>query len=110
MTAFENVIQAIEGFGYPHCPDIYTGESARHFTYNYANDRGTLFADNAPQTRIASVQVHLVIPAEEDFIGIKEEVRKNLFRQGFTYPQITVLKEEKKRHIIFECDIEESEE
>ena len=110
MTAFENIIKAIEEFGYPHCPDTYTGVSNRYFTYNYADDRGALFADNTPQTTIASVQVHLVIPSEEDFTGIKDEVRKSLFRQGFTFPQITVLKEEKKRHIIFECDIEESEE
>lgn len=110
MMAFENIILAIKDFGYPHCPDLYQGEGKRYFTYNYANDRGALFADNRPLASIASIQLHLVMPASEDFTAIKETVRKKLLEQGFTYPQVTVLRENHQRHIIFECDIEESEE
>ena len=110
MTAFENIIHAIEGYGYRHCPDVYKGDAERYFTYNYVDDRGALYADNAPETNIASVQVHLVLPENEDFIKIKQDVRRKLFDQGFTYPEITVMKIDHKRHIVFECDIEESEE
>ena len=46
----------------------------------------------------------------ENFIRIQKEIRQALFKKGFTYPETTVRKEDKTRHIIFECEIEESEE
>lgn len=107
MTAFERIISAIEGFGYPYEPDVYTGSELRYFVYNYADERGYLYADNTPTGVIASVQVHFFLPAKEDFIEIKNQIREALFRKGFTFPDVTVLKEGKKRHIVFECDIEE---
>lgn len=110
MTAFERVISAVEGFGYPYEPDVYTGSESRYFVYNYADERGCLYADDSPGGVIASVQVHFFMPAKEDFIEIKNQIRKALFHEGFTFPGVTVLKEGKKRHIIFECDIEEETE
>lgn len=110
MTAFENIISAITPFEYPYQPDIYTGESEKYFVYNYADQRGTLFADDEPETVIASVQVHFYLPADENFLEVQKQIRTALFKQGFTYPEVTVIREENKRHIIFECEIEETEE
>lgn len=107
MTEFEKIVNAIKDFGFPYEPDIYTGKAEKYFVYNYADERGDLFADDAPGTVIASVQVHFFMPAGEDFIKIKNKIRKSLFQHGFTFPEVTVIKEEKKRHIIFECDVEE---
>lgn len=45
MTAFEAIVQAIEKFECPYAPDIYTGNAKRYFTYNYADQRATEFAD-----------------------------------------------------------------
>ena len=33
-----------------------------------------------------------------------------MIAQGFTYPEVTILKDGDKRHIIFECDVEVEEE
>ena len=109
MTAYEKIVQSITSFGYPYSPDVYEGESERYFTYNYADDRGALYADDVPQAVIASVQVHFYMPADENFSNIKKKIRNALFRNGFTFPVVTVLTEDEKkiRHIIFECDIEE---
>lgn len=107
MTTFEKIISAIEPFGFPHAPDVYRGKTPRWFTYNYADDYGTDFSDDNPGAVIVSVQVHLFLPINDDFINLKNKVRRSLFRQGFTFPEITVMTEddEKLRHIIFECDI-----
>ena len=107
MTEFEKIIAAIEPFGFPYAPDIYEGSGESFFVYNYADERATFYADNAPAAVKASVQVHLYMPAEENFIALKNQVRAALFSKGFTYPEVTVLREKDKRHIVFECDIEE---
>lgn len=109
MTEFEKIRTAIEGFGFPCEPDIYTGDEERYFVYNYADERGSLYADDVPGGVIASVQVHFYLPADENFIKVKNQIREALFRQGFTFPEVTMLREGKRRHIIFECDIEEEE-
>ncbi len=109
MTAYQNIVQAIKGFGYPYEPEVYQGEAERYFTYNYAEDRGDLFSDDAPETTIASVQVHFVMPAGDPFAVIKNRIREALFRQGFTYPEVTnnVDDENNIRQLVFECEIEE---
>ena len=107
MTAFENIVNAIASFGYPYKPDVYQGDCERYFVYNYADQRGNLWADDEPETVIASVQVHFFMPEKENFIKIQNKIRKALFEQGFTFPQVTVLTENKKRHLVFECEIEE---
>lgn len=110
MTEFEKIIAAIKPFGFPYAPDIYEGSGESFFVYNYADERAVFYADDAPAAVKASVQIHLYIPAEDNFIELKNKVRRALHRQGFTYPEVTVLREAKKRHIVFECDIEEEEE
>ena len=107
MTTFEKIINAIKQFDLPYAPDIYTGtNSDGWFVYNYADDYGANYADDAPTTTIATVQVHLYLPMKQNFIKIKNAVRKALFEQGFSYADITVLTDvdEKYRHIVFECD------
>lgn len=107
MTEFEKIIKAIAPFGFPYAPDVYTGEAERYFVYNYADERGAIYGDDVPLETVASVQVHLYLPWKEDFISLKNKVRKSLLREGFTYPEVTNIKDEDKRHIIFECEIEE---
>ncbi len=109
MTSFEKIVNAIKRFGYPYEPDVYTGKNRKYFTYNYADERGELFADNVPESVIASVQVHFFLPYSENFISEKNRIRKALFEGDFTFPEVTVLKDGDKRHIIFECDTEEEE-
>lgn len=107
MTEFEKIIAAIKPFGFPYAPDIYEGSEERFFVYNYADERAVFYADDAPAAVKASMQIHLYLPEEDNFIALKNRVRSALHQQGFTYPKVTVLREAKKRHMVFECDIEE---
>ena len=109
MTTFEKIRRALKPLNLPGEPDIYDGPEERYYTYNYAGDYGSDYADDAPETVINSVQVHLFLPRNEPFAEIKNKVRNALFKEGFTFPEITVrIEDDKKtRHIIFECDIEE---
>lgn len=112
MTTFEKIIQAIEPFGYPHSPCVYTGPEDHWFTYNYADDYGVNYADDEPQSVINQIQLHFFLPANEDYTEIKNRIRNALFRQGFTFPEITLLDDPdpKLRHVVFECEIEEEAE
>lgn len=110
MTVFEKIAAALKSFDFPHEPNVYTGCEKRYFTYNYSDERGSLFADDEALEITASVQVHLYLPEKEKFSKIKNKVKKALMSQGFTYPEVTILKDEDKHHIIFECDIEVEEE
>lgn len=111
MTTFEKIITAIQPFGYPYAQDVYVGESDHWFTYNYVSDYGDLYSDDEPAEIVVSVQVHLYLPLQEEFIELKNRVRRAIYAQGFTLPQITFQMTEDKvyRHMIFTCNIEEEE-
>ena len=109
MTTFEKIVDCLKELKIPCFPDIYSDTEKQWITYNYSDDYGTDYADDEPETVINSVQVHLFMPAYEPFAEIKTKIRSLLFSAGFTFPEVTVLTEDddKTRHIIFECDIEE---
>lgn len=109
MTTFEKIREAMKPFGFPCVPDVYKGPKKQWITYNYSDDYGTNFADDAPDTVINSVQIHVFLPVDEPFTQLKNRIRTALFEAGFTFPEITIRTEgeEKIRHIILECDIEE---
>lgn len=108
MSSFSKIIDAISAFDIPHAPGVYTGQkSSRWIVYNYADDRGEDFADDEPGLRKVSLQVHLYLPARENFLSLKEQIREALFAQeDFTYPVVTDLGEDSigKRHLVFEFD------
>lgn len=108
MSALENIVEAIKNFGWPYEPNIYEGKRRdRWFTYNYADDRGAVFADDEPTERHVSMQVHLYLPARENFTRIREQVRESLYSHGAeTYPAVTDLGIDAigKRHLVFEFD------
>lgn len=109
MTVFQRIVKILETFEYPCEPDLYKGSAKKYFTYNYADERGALFGDDEPENVIADIQVHFFLPADENFIREKNEIRKALFLGGFTFPEVIIMTEDsgKKRHIVFECQCEE---
>mgnify|MGYP006865385504 CR=1 FL=1 len=110
MTTFEKIMKALRPFGYPCVRDVYEGgESDRWFTYNYADDYGDGYSDDEPGFAIVSVQIHFFLPWKEEFIHVKNKIRKALLDQDFTFPEVTVLLEKDTgiRHLIFECETEE---
>lgn len=122
MNTFEKIQAVAQRMGIPAYPDVYSGkESARPerwITYNFSDNRGTLFADDEPNAVVHSVQVHLFLPANKNFLMLQNTLRNELFAEGFTYPDITVLIDErttassgtqKIRHIAFDCEIQDEE-
>jgi hypothetical protein len=107
LTTFEKIKAAIEPFGLPSAPGIYNGnKDDGWFVYNYADDYGAAYADDAPTQVIVSIQLHLYLPINQNFIALKNKIRKALVNQGFSFAQISVYTDEDDawRHIVFECD------
>lgn len=109
MTVNQRIIKALERFGYPVKPDIYTGKEDRYFTFQYVDNRGADFGDGIPQCNKIDLQVHFFLPIKENYLKIRKEIRDALFMERFTYPSITefVEPENEIRHLIFECATEE---
>lgn len=112
MTVNEKIIQAMTGFEIPVVADFFGDGNEEYITFNYADDRAALYGDDAPIAVKAAMQIHYFLPANKDYLEIKKKMRKALFEEGFTYPEVTVLVEpgNKVRHIIFECEIENEDE
>lgn len=94
-------------------PNVYTGTEKTYITFNYEDDRAIDFADDTPQTDIATIMIHLFTPT--NYMALKKQIRLKLFQAGFSYPSITEFYETdtKLNHIVFQCEIEgqsESEE
>lgn len=116
MTALAAIQTALRTFGLPAVPYVYEGQEVRYFTYNYADNRGMNFGDDAPGSAVAAVQVHLFLPitdpvtkSKQSFTKDLTKVRNALFGAGFTYPEVTVQREDDTNHwhLIFECEYEE---
>lgn len=116
MTAFAAIQKALRQFGRPAVPYAYEGDEVKYFTYNYADNRGADYGDDAPGSAVADVQVHMILPlkdpvtkANTSFTRDQALVRSALFAAGFTYPDVTVRREDETNcwHIIFECEYEE---
>ena len=112
MTANQIIINALKPFGYPCKPNFYNGGEKKYFTFNYADERGADYGDNQPGCILSSMQIHFFLPMKENCIKEKKEVRKALFKAGFTYPVVIEITEEENstRHIVYECDITEERE
>lgn len=102
------ITNALEPEGLPVIPGRYTGTEDKYYSFNYEDDRGLVFADNDPQIDVASIQVHLFVPLDFNYIQLKKRTRARLFKAGFSYPYITefIETDKKKIHIIFQCEID----
>lgn len=122
MNTFEKIQSVAQALGIPAYPDVYSGRDSerpeRWMTYNFSDNRGSLWGDDDPNAVIHYVQVHLFMPYNQNFLAIQKTIRNRLFEAGFTFPEITVLVDEatslssgtqKLRHIVFECDILEED-
>lgn len=112
MTTLEHIVRAIEIFGFPYSPGVYTGPEEHWFTYNYVDDYGELFGDDESLETVNRIQLHYFLPVKENYLKMKNEIRDALLREGFTYPEIESMDDQNPdiRHLIFECEIEEERE
>ena len=116
MTVNRKIIEALKPYGMPVVADHYSGKEKRYIEFNLYDDTVTVFADGEPETDIVTVQVHLFLPREEDYLQLKKKIRRSLCNAGFCYADITEFTESEAtdqyprgiRHITFETEIEEN--
>ena len=97
----------------PTVPGKYDGTDDKYIVFDILDDRGALYADDEPQIDRVIVRVKLYVPVEFNYLSTKSQIRRALFRAGFTYPVIEEMTEDDYKCIIFECSIDgasESEE
>lgn len=108
MTVNALIIQTLKQFCSHITPDFFGGGAEEYITFTFSNDSAAVFGDNVPLDVVSEVQIHYFLPAYKDYLENKKRMRQALLAAGFTYPEVTVLMEpdNKTRHIIFECEIE----
>lgn len=106
----ELIYALLNSFSYPVEYMAYTGSASAYFVYNFADERGALFADDAPCEIVYSIQVHFFAPLEFDHVDLKKQVRQALFAAGFTYATIQTFYEKETAHLVFECEYAEATE
>lgn len=105
----EKIINALIELGYPIKADKYTGQEKTYFVFNYADIRGTEFADDEPGIELYSIQVHFFTDYPFDYTKLIKSVKRKLHGAGFSWPSSQVLYENdtNKIHIVFTCEIGE---
>lgn len=105
-------IQEIDGIGdIGIALDVYSGRKTRWIVFNYADERGVNFAEDTNQDEKCEMQVHLYTPLEEDYMELKEKIKKYLKTIASSDVRIRTLYEQEKkmRHLIFEFEMLEEE-
>ena len=112
MNAFEKAHAAADNIGMYSCPDVYPGDDReRWITYNTVWERGALYGDDTAHDMVTRIQVHLILPKNENFYDVRKRLRDALIEQGFTFPEMVDNSiEGMQRHIVFECDDDEERE
>lgn len=107
MNVNNLIIETLKPLGHPVVATVYTGKEPVYITFNCADDRGEVFADNKPLIDIVYMQIHLFAPDTFNYVSLKKKIRVKLLNAGFTYPQMSSQYEAdmKINHIIFECEI-----
>ena len=107
MNSFQKIQKACKKIKLPAYPDFNTQNEDTYVVYNFAAETPMNFGDDSPNSIIADLQVHLYLPANQNFFDLKMKLTKALFEQGFTYPSVvlnTVESNQTVRHIVFEFE------
>lgn len=106
MTSYQKILQACKSLKLPAYPDFSTQGEDTYVVYNTVNEMPDNFCDDVPEDVIVDLQVHLYLPAHQNFFEIKNKLAKSLFAQGFTYPSIPLneVEDNRVRHIVFEFE------
>lgn len=118
MTADEIMELTLAQTNIPYVEGKYYGTEEKYIVYNESDQIPYLYADNAPEKQKTFYQVHYFCPlqpaAGDDSRKVTKKIRKALVQHDFCVTGTIRRTEEKKRHIIIECNLitenEESEE
>lgn len=109
ISVNELVISALKPLNIPIALNNYENKDNldKYIVWNVSDDRGIYYADNVALYDEISIQVHLFINDNINYLQLKKQIRNALVDKGFDYPSVTILHEtdEKLNHIVFECAI-----
>ena len=74
-----------------------------YFVFNY-DSTGDNFGDDAPNNERYLIQIHLFCPPDKDTVELIGKVKKLLFENDFTFPEMINDSDEEAQHLIFECE------
>ena len=104
MTVNQWLIEALEDFGLPVVPGADTAHRARCLSFVY-DLLPAQFADNAPRFFRALVQVHLILPLDEDSVALRLKLARALADRGFAWPEIVDAGDGNAQHYVLETEI-----
>lgn len=108
MNLGELIVLALEPIGLPIEPSTYTGTDDTYLIY-YFDEVPVLFADDHPQHMRYLVEIYLIAPAGRGLSQYRNNIRKQLVKNGFTYPNVghdSVLyrSTEGQQTLLFKCE------
>lgn len=112
MTIYEKIAEALESLNIPIEEDFFGDGEPEYITYTLTRDGAAVMADDEPQHEVADLQIHWFLPRDIEYHENQRQIRRRLLDGGFTWPVVTTLVEpdNKTRHIIFECEVENDDE
>ena len=104
----KQIIDMLKPLGYPIEFMTYNGSQSSYFVFNYADERGVMFADNLAQFELVSLQIHFFCPRTFNHINLKKQVKQTLINNDWVHPVTQTLyeREDDYYHLIFETEKE----
>ena len=112
MNINKKIIDTLSPLGLPVKENLYTGNETQWIVFNYADDRGDAYANDAPAVEVATMHIHLYAPLDFNYQNLKKQIRSLLFEAGFSYATVSteIETDTRLRHLIFECEYVEGRE
>lgn len=112
MNINQKIIDTLSTLGLPVKESIYTGNEEKWIVFNYADDRGDAYANDAPTVEVVTMHIHLYVPLVFNYPKMKKDIRSLLFEAGFSYATVSteIETDTRLRHLIFECEYVEGRE
>lgn len=104
MTINKIIMQLKSITGINVYPDFYQGDDDKWITFNYADIRPALSADDHTLFDNNYMQIHLYIPVGFDYLKLRTKIRDFLESSDFFNVTIQELTEKQTKHIVFECE------
>ena len=106
MTVDSLIVSALSSLSLPVYADVYLGDETDYITFNYADERPALRADDTDIYDETAIQVHYFTKSNPD--TTKKAIRRLLRASGFTIISTSQFYEDdtKYRHVVVEAWIE----
>ena len=112
MTIYEKISDALALLQIPIEEDFFGDGEDEYITFTLIRDGAAISADDEPVHEVADLQIHYFLPRDREYAETQKRIRRLLLEAGFTWPAVTVIVEpdDKTRHIVFECELENDDE